>query len=100
MLAQKDDIFEETCETIYNLNQDDVARYWCEAREEGQRILQTYQSLQKMDKEALAQKDAELAQKDAIIAQKDSTITKKDSAIAEKDSLIAMLQAKLAKYEK
>ena len=83
MLAQKDDIFEETCETIYNLNQDDVARYWCEAREEGQRILRTYESLIKADKEALAKKDAELA-----------------AAIAEKDATIAMLQAKLAKYER
>ncbi len=78
MLAQKDDIFEETCETIFNLNQDDVARHWCELREEGQRILRTYENLIKADKETLAKKDAELA---------------------EKDSLIAMLQAKLAKYE-
>lgn len=47
MLAQKDDIFEETSEEIYNLNQDDVARYWCQMREEGERILRTYKSLMK-----------------------------------------------------
>ncbi|MBD5469884.1 MAG: Rpn family recombination-promoting nuclease/putative transposase [Lachnospiraceae bacterium] len=79
MLAQKDDIFEETSEEIYNLNQDDVARYWCQMREEGERILRTYKSLMK--------------EKDAIIAEK-------DSSLAEKDSMIAMLQAKLAEYEK
>ena len=72
MLAQKDDIFEETSEAIYNLNQDDVARYWCQMREEGERILRTYKSLMK--------------EKDAIIAEKDSTI--------------AALQAELERYKK
>lgn len=65
MLAQKDNIFEETSET-------DVARYWCQMREEGERILRTYKSLMK--------------EKDAIIAEKDSTI--------------AALQAELEKYKK
>ena len=78
MLAQKDDVFEETSEAIFNLNQDDVARYWCEAREEGQRILRTYESLLNADKEALAEKD---------------------STIEEMRSTIAMLQEKLKAYE-
>ena len=93
MLAEKDDVFEETCETIFNLNQDDVARYWCQAREEGERIIRTYKSLMKADKKALAEKDA-------LIAEKDSAIAEKDSTINEMSSTIAMLQAKLAEYEK
>lgn len=93
MLAEKDDVFEETCETIFNLNQDDVARYWCQAREEGERIIRTYKSLMKADKKALAEKDV-------LIAEKDSAIAEKDSTINEMSSTIAMLQAKLAEYEK
>ena len=92
MLAQKDDIFEETSEAIYNLNQDDTARYWCEAREEGHRILRTYESL-------LKRSDTKLAEKDAIIAEKDSTIAEKDSTIADMNSTIAMLEQKLKAYE-
>ena len=34
MLAQKNDAFEETCETVYKLNQDENVRYLCEMREE------------------------------------------------------------------
>ena len=100
MLAEKDDVFEETCETIFNLNQDDVARYWCQAREDGERIIRTYKSLMKADKKALAEKDALIAEKDSAIAEKDSAIAEKDSTINEMSSTIAMLQAKLAEYEK
>jgi len=72
MLAQKDDVFEETCNTVFTLNQDDKIRYWCEAREEGERILRTYQ---------------------AQIAQRDKVIAEKDLALAEKDAIIAKLMA-------
>lgn len=81
MLAQKSDTFKETCETVYKLNQDESVRYWCEMREEGHRILRTYESL-------LKNSDAKLAEKDAIIAQK-------DTELAEKDTIIAALQARL-----
>ena len=47
MLAQNDNVIEETCETVYKLNQDKEVRYLCEMREEGQRILRTYQYLLK-----------------------------------------------------
>lgn len=42
LLAQKDEIFEETCDAVFTLNQDDKKRYWCEAHEEGKRIGRTY----------------------------------------------------------
>jgi len=90
MLAQKNDTFKETCETVYNLNQDKEVRYWCEMREEGQRILRTYESLIKEREEKLAQKDAELA---AVVAEK-------DAALAESAALIAELQAKLKAQER
>ena len=79
MLAQKDNAFKEACETVYKLNQNDEVRYLCEMREEGQRILRTYESLIKMKDEKLAEKDA---------------------TIAEKDSIIAALQAQLEEYQK
>lgn len=79
MLAQKDNAFKETCETVYKLNQNEEVRYLCEMREEGQRILRTYESLLKMKDEKLAETAA---------------------ALAEKDAMIATLQAQLAAYQK
>lgn len=88
MLAQKSDTFKETCETVYKLNQDESVRYWCEMREEGHRILRTYESL-------LKNSDAKLAEKDAIIAQKDTELAEKDTELTKKDAIIAALQARL-----
>lgn len=68
MLAQNNSVFEETCETVYKLNQDKEVRYLCEMREEGQRILRTYQSMLKEKETALAESKALIAEKDAIIA--------------------------------
>lgn len=86
MLAQKDNAIKETCETVYKLNQDDSVRYWCEMREEGHRILRTYESLLKQSNDKLAERDAELAEKNSVIA--------------EKDAMIAALQAQLKAYQK
>ena len=85
MLAQKDDVFEETCETIYELNQDDIARYWAEAREEGLRIARTNEKLYK----------DEIARKDRALAEKDNEIAEKDNEIAKKDAQIALLMEQL-----
>ncbi len=64
------DMLEATCETIFRLNQDDAIRYWCEAREDGERILRTY-------KNQLAEKDRELAEKDARIASLEAQLRQK-----------------------
>lgn len=82
MIAQDDDIFEQTCETMYNLNQDEVTRYWCEAREDGLRIMRTIQNQHK-----------------AEIAEKDSALAQKESALAQKDSIIEQLQAEIQKLK-
>ena len=79
MLAQNDNVFEETCETVYKLNQNNEVRYLCEMREEGQRIVRTYQNMLK---------------------RRDAAIAEKDSELAEKDSIIAALQAQLEAYQK
>ncbi len=100
MLTQNNTVFEEASETLYKLNQDDKVRYLCEMREEGQRILQTYQSLIRQRDEKLAQKDTALAEKDAVIADKNAIIATKDAAIADKDATIAALQAQLAAFQK
>lgn len=86
MLAQNNNVFEETCEAVYKLNQDPEARYICEMREEGQRILRTYQNMIKAKETALAEKDEKLAEK--------------DEEIAEKDAIIAALQAQIEAYQK
>lgn len=60
------EMLEETCKTIFKLNSDTAVRYWCEAQEEGERIMLTYKNM-------LAEKDNELAEKerqlDALKAQ-------------------------------
>lgn len=77
MLAEKDDTLEETCETMYKLNQDTAIRYWCEAREDGERILRTYKTwLAEKDNE-LARKDSELAEKNARIAYLEAQLNQK-----------------------
>ncbi len=93
MMAQNNTVFKEARETLYKLNQDDEMRYLCEMREEGQRIMRTYQSLIKQGENKLAQKDAELAQKNAELAQN-------ATALAEKDAVIAALQEQLKVLQK
>ncbi len=51
---------------MYNLNQDEVTRYWCEAREDGLRIMRTIQNQYK----------AEIAEKNSIIEQLQAEIQK------------------------
>ncbi len=62
------DMLDETCETIFRLNQDDAVRYWCEAREDGERIMLTYKNMLAEKDSALAQKENEIAQKDLELA--------------------------------
>lgn len=81
MLAQKSDTFKETCETVYKLNQDESVRYWCEMREEGHRILRTYESLLKNSDAKLAEKDAIIAEKDAIIAALQARLNAQDNIV-------------------
>ena len=69
MLAQNDNVFEETCETVYKLNQNNEVRYLCEMREEGQRIMRTYQNMIKRRDAALAEKEATIAENAATIAE-------------------------------
>ena len=70
MLADKNNTFEETCETMYKLNQDTAIRYWCEAREDGERILRTYKNLLEEKENELAQKDARIAYLEAQLKQR------------------------------
>lgn len=53
MIAHNDDILEQICETMYNINQDEAVRYWREAREDGLRIMR---SIQNQHKAALAKR--------------------------------------------
>ena len=110
MLAQQNDIFLETCETIFQKNQDRNVRYWCEAREEAERIARTIERERQQDLAALAEKDNiiqeqsnALAEKDNTIqaqsnalAEKDNTIQEQSNALAEKDNTLAELRAQVA----
>lgn len=86
MLAQQNDVFKETCETIFQKNQDEKVRYWCEAREEAERVART------VNRDFAKQ----IAERDSIIAEQNNTIAEQNNTIAEKDAQIAMLKAQLA----
>ena len=99
MLAQQDNVFQETCETVFRLNQDKKVRYWCQAREEAERIARTtkqdYEKRLANKDKALAEKDNALAEKNNTIAEDKRLIAEKDKALAEKDAQIALLKAQL-----
>lgn len=82
MIAHNDDIPEQICETMYNINQDEAVRYWREAREDGLRIMRAIQNQHK-----------------AALAKKDFIIKQKDSALAQKDFIIEQLQAEILKLQ-
>ena len=83
MLSQQDEIFQETCETVFRLNQDDEVRYWCEACEEADRVARTIESRYKKD----------LAKKNAIIAEQGNVIAEQGNVIAEQEQVIAQQKA-------
>lgn len=92
IVAQNNTVFQEAGETLYKLNQDDELRYLCEMREEGQRILRTYQSLIRQGEAKLAEKDAKLAENATALAEKDTELAKKDATIAALQEQIKALQ--------
>ena len=96
MLAQNDNVFEEACETVYKMNQNNEVRYLCEMREEGERILRTYQNMLKRRDVALAEKDAALEESVAALAEKDTELAEKDAALLEKDAALAKSAATIA----
>ena len=103
MLAEQDEIFQETCETMFRLNQDDQIRYWCEACEEADRVARTIESNFKKElaiKNAIiAEKDNALAEKDNALAEKDNALAEKDNALAEKDNALAEKDNALAEKD-
>lgn len=85
MLAQKDNVFGETGEMVFKLNQDEKIRYLCEMREEGKRITLTYTN-------QIARLQKEVEEKDFVLAEKDSALAEKDSEIATLKAQIEALQ--------
>lgn len=107
MLAQRDKIFEETCDTVFTLNQDDKIRYWCEAREEGQRIERTYQvtiAELKTENAELKTTNAELkatnAELKAANAELCATIDEQNAVIVKQGSAIEQLRADFEAFKK
>ncbi len=92
MLAQQDTVFMETCETIYQKNQDDVARLWCEASEEAARIART---VQKIHEKALAERDAVIVKQETKLEEQEKRLTEKDNELAEQEKKLAGKDAEL-----
>ena len=95
MLAQQNDIFLETCETIFQKNQDRNVRYWCEAREEAERIARTIERERQQDLAALAEMRNTIQEQSNALTEKDNTIQEQSNALAELRAQIAALMTQL-----
>ena len=82
MLTQRNDVFQETCVTMFCLNHDDEVRHWCEACEEADLVARTIESNYKKD----------LAKKESVIARQNA---ENERLPVEKDVQIARLKALL-----
>ena len=88
MLAQQNDVFMETCETIFQKNQDEKVRYWCEAREEAERVART---IEREYMQTIAKQSNTITEQSNIIAEDRRLLSEKDALIA---SLMAQLNQK------
>ena len=99
MIAEKDKVYSEAANSIYEQNSDETVRMMCEARREAifheQYVQNKMESLEKQ----LSQKDEQLSQKEKQLSQKDEQLSQKDEQLSQKDSLIEQLQAELEKYK-
>ncbi len=100
MLAQRDKIFEETCDTVFTLNQDDKIRYWCESREEGRRIERTYQVTIAELKTANAELCAANVELKETIAEQGEIIAEQRTTIKKQGSAIEQLRADFEAFKK
>ena len=85
MIAEKDKVYSEAANSIYEQNSDETVRMMCEARREAIFHEQYVQNKMERLEKQLSQKDEQLSQKDEQLSQK--------------DSLIEQLQAELEKYK-
>ena len=85
MIAEKDKVYSEAANSIYEQNSDETVRMMCEARREAifheQYVQNKMESLEKQ------------------LSQKDEQLSQKDEQLSQKDSLIEQLQAELEKYK-
>ena len=99
MIAEKDKVYSEAANSIYEQNSDETVRMMCEARREAifheQYVQNKMESLEKQ----LSQKEKQLSQKDEQLSQKDEQLSQKEKQLSQKDSLIEQLQAELEKYK-
>ncbi len=89
MIAEKNKYMSEAAEEMYQLNEDEIIREQCMAREEYYRQERRTQRRMQELEAANAEKDAALAEKDAALAEKDRTLDMYQKRIQE-------LEAKLA----
>jgi len=92
MIAEKDKVYSEAANSIYEQNSDETVRMMCEARREAifheQYVQNKMESLEK-----------QLSQKEKQLSQKEKQLSQKEKQLSQKDSLIEQLQAELEKYK-
>ena len=103
MIAEKDKVYSDAANSIYEQNSDETVRMMCEARREA--IFHEQYVQNKM--EAL-ENQLEEARRDAIFHKQyvqnkmdnlEKQLSQKDDIISQKDALIEQLQAELEKYK-
>ncbi|MBQ9391092.1 MAG: hypothetical protein IJU02_02775 [Lachnospiraceae bacterium] len=99
MIAEKDKVYSEAANSIYEQNSDETVRMMCEARREAIFHEQYVQNKMERLEKQLSQKYEQLSQKDEQLSQKDEQLSQKEKQLSQKDSLIEQLQAELEKYK-
>lgn len=92
MIAEKDKVYSEAANSIYEQNSDETVRMMCEARREA--IFHEQYVQNKMDN-----LEKQLSQKDEQLSQKDEQLSQKDEQLSQKDFLIEQLQSEIKKLK-
>lgn len=89
MIAEKNKYMSEAAEEMYQLNEDEIIREQCMAREEYYRQERRTQKRMQELEASNAKKDAALAERDAALAEKDKTLDMYQKRIQELEAQLA-----------
>lgn len=96
MIAEKDEYMSEAAAEMYKMNEDEIIREQCLAREEYYRYeKRTQKRLQRLD-----EIEKELEEKSRVLEEKNHALAEKDHALAEKDHVLAEQKDQLDAYRK
>lgn len=92
MIAQKSSILSEACESLFEINADEISRQKSQARED-------YYRMQRMIERKLAEQDTLITKQLSLIAEKDCEISAMSNEIASKNCEISAMSDEIARLK-